>query len=128
MVAQAAAKGSDVILKVSMPMPVTGTKWVEVERDGKKEREPVTVIEKYVWSDVDVKVDGKEIAAFDVKGKPVAPRELPERLAKPARVAVVYSFPGFEAKLDPYYLDVLKSDIVVLKCPAEKLRPARPKK
>jgi hypothetical protein len=128
MLAQAATKGSDVMVRVSIAMPVAGTKWVEVVRDGKKEKEPVTVIEKYVWSDVDVKVDGKETAAFDVSGKAIEPKDLPKRLAKPTRVAVVYTFPGFEAKLDPFYLGALKSDIVVLKGPDAKFRPVPPKK
>ena len=128
MVAQAAAKGRDVILRVSVPTTVLGTKLVEVERDGKKEKEPVTIVEKYVWSEVDVKVDGKETAAFDVNGKPINPKELPKLLAKPARVAVVQSWPEFEGKLDPFYLGALKNDIVVLKGPEEKFRPLPPKK
>ena len=103
MVAQATAKGGDVILKVSNPLPTFKTKTVEVEKDGKKEKVTVAVRE-YVWSDIEVKVDGKVIAAFDVKGKPIDPKNLLTRLAKAARVAAVLNPPGLNRSLDPYYL------------------------
>jgi len=121
MVAQATAKDGDVILKVSNPQPTFKTKTVEVEKDGKKEKVTMAVRE-YVWSDIQVKVDGKVIAAFDVKGKPIDPKNLLTRLAKAARVAVVLNPPGLNRKLDPYYLGALKDDIVVLKGPEEKFR------
>src|SRR5215469_3012749 len=114
MVAQATAKDGDVILKVSNQLPTFKTKTVEVEKDGKKEKVTMAVRE-YVWSDIQVKVDGKVIAAFDVKGKPIDPKNLLTRLAKAARVAVVLNPPGLNRKLDPYYLGALKDDIVVLK-------------
>ena len=79
-------------------------------------------VREYVWSDIEVKVDGKVIAAFDVKGKPIDPKNLLARLAKAARVAVVLNPPGLNRKLDPYYLGALKDDIVVLKGPEEKFR------
>ena len=121
MVAQATAKDGDVILKVSNPQPTFKTKTVEVEKDGKKEKVTLAVCE-YVWSDIEVKVDGKMIAAFDVKEKPIDPKNLLTRLAKAARVAVVLNPPGLNRKLDPYYLGALKDDIVVLKGPAAMFR------
>ena len=124
MVAQTTATDGDVILKVSNPQPIFKTKTMEVEKDGKKETVNV-VVRVYVWSDVEVKVDGKVIAAFDVTGKPIDPKDLLTRLAKAARVAVVPNSPGLDGKLDPYYLGALKDDIVILKGPAEmfKLSP-----
>src|SRR5262245_29660406 len=58
MVAQATATDGDVILTVSNPQPTCKTKTMEVEKDGKKETENV-VVRVYVWSDVEVKVDGR---------------------------------------------------------------------
>ena len=122
MVAQATARDGDVILKVSNPQPTFKTKTMDVDKDGKKEKVNVVVTE-YVWSDIDVKVDGNVIAAFDVEGKPIDPKNLLTRLAKAARVAVVLNPPGLNRKLDPYYLGALKDDIVVLKGPEETFRP-----
>lgn len=127
MVAQASTKDEAIVVRVSNPQPTFKTKAVEVDRDGEKVTVNVTVCE-YVWSEVDVKVDGMEIAAFGVDGKAIEPKDLLKRLAKPTQVAVVQNPPGLDRKLDPYYLGALKDDIVVFKGPEEKFRPAPPKK
>ena len=121
MVANATARDGDVILKISNPQPTLKSRTAEVEKDGKKEKVNV-VVREYVWSEVEVKIDGKVIAAFDVKGTPIEPKDLLTRLAKATRVAVVLNPPGLDRKLDPYYLGALKDDIVVLKGPEEKFR------
>jgi hypothetical protein len=73
---------------------------------------------RYRWVTVALEADGKQVRAFDVKGKPIAPDQLPKLLPKLAPVAL---FKG--ADPDPYYLRVLRPDTVVIKAPADKFTP-----
>lgn len=127
MLAQAVTKDGDVFLTVSNPQPVFKTKTIEVEQDGKKVKVNKAVCE-FVWSDIEVKVDGKDVAAFNVSGKPIDSQELPKRLAKPTRIAVLPTPAGEDRKLDPFYLGALKIGTVVVKIPEAKFAAVTPQK
>jgi hypothetical protein len=91
----------------------------EVERGGKKELATVATIRYHRWHQVDLEADGKEVQAFDVEGKPIAPGQLLKLLAKPAPVVLFKSVVGEGP--DPYYLRVLRPGTVVLQAPRDKV-------
>ncbi len=66
--------------------------------------------------------DGKQVQAFDVDGKKIAPKELLKLLGKRSPVVV---FKGETP--DPYYLRVLRPGTVALKGPQDKLTPPDPR-
>ena len=97
--------------------------WVKVRKyervkDGKKE----TGFETYhgfSWKQIDLNLADDRIGIFGVNGKKMDPKDLLKRLAKPERVAV---FRDYE-QLDPFYLALLRDEVVVFKVAREKLRP-----
>jgi len=128
MVARAVEKDGGVVVTFSSPQFKYKTEMVEVEKEGKKVAMPRTAVEFVQWNDIDVQVDGKAVRAFGVDGKAIEPNALPKRLGKAAQVAVVLHHPADEPKLDPYYLSVLRKDLVVFTGPATKFVPPPPKK
>jgi hypothetical protein len=79
-----------------------------IEKDGK----PATVI-RPVWETSAIELDEKRTAAFDRNGRQLKLAALAKRLAKPS---VVLIFTGV-TKPDPYYLQVLRDDVVIFVVP-----------
>jgi hypothetical protein len=94
----------------------------EVKKDGN------TIVQQKAvkkWSEApgDVKVDGKVVRVLGTDGKPIAPKTLLKRLAKPELVAVFMFNPGEEIQPDPFYLKMLGKDVLVFAAPYENLAP-----
>ena len=97
-------------------------KVLEVEQDGKKVTQ---IVVELAWVDsADVKVDGKDFAVLGADGKAIDPKDLLKRLAKPTQVAVFRIGPKVEPKPDPFYLRMLREDVVVFVAPYAKFLPA----
>lgn len=126
-VARGGEKDRGVLVTFSMPQFRSIQRAVTVEKDGKKVELTVTAYE-CDFRDVEVMADGKEVKAFGVDGKAIEPKELAKRLGKPTQVAVVFHHPEIEPKLDPYYLRVLREDVVVFTGPGTRFFPAPQKK
>jgi hypothetical protein len=125
-VAQATEKDGGVIVKFSTPQFRQIARTITVETNGEKVNHLVTQTEFAQWVNVELPIDGKEVKAFGADGKAIEPKELTKRLEKPTQVAVVFGHPALEAKLDPYYLRVLREDIVVFTGPGTKFFPPAP--
>lgn len=100
------------------------TKPVTVEENGKKLTSNVV---ESGWDEITLPVDGKEVRALGPDGKAIDPKDLPKRLAKRTQVVVfvLNEFSG-TTEPDPFYLRVLREDVVVFAAPAEKLFPPPP--
>jgi hypothetical protein len=128
MVAHATEKDGGVIVKFSGTKAISLIKRaITVEKDGKKMELEVTAYE-FSFYEIDVRVDGKEVKAFGVDGKAINPKELPKRLGKATQVAVVFHHPDLDPKLDPFYLRLMREDVVVFTGPRTKFMPPSPKK
>ncbi|MBI1321573.1 hypothetical protein GC170_00075 [bacterium] len=79
------------------------------------------------WADIpiDVKVDGKVVRVLGADGKPIDPKTLLKRLAKPSPVAVFTIYEGQDIQPDPFYLKMLGKDVLVFAAPYDKLAPPR---
>jgi hypothetical protein len=123
--AEAFTKGGAVHLRFYLPVPSVAGVVREVERGGKKERVQVTTLQYSRWRLAELEADGKQVRAFDVTGKTIAPGQVPRLLAKPTPVALFKTVKGEEP--DPYYLRVLRPGTVVVTAPREKVtvRPRR---
>jgi hypothetical protein len=97
-------------------------KVLKVERDGKQVVENEFVY-RWVEVPVDVRVDGREVRVLSADGKAIDPATLPKRLAKPTPVVVFRFSPKEEPRPDPFYLRMLREDVVVFAGPFEKFHP-----
>ena len=84
-----------------------------------KEVIKTTVVAKLVTREDARQVKEKELQAFDATGKKVSAKALLKRLKKPG--AVLVSADG--AKVDPFYLEIIKKDTLVLILPSPKSEP-----
>jgi hypothetical protein len=119
--AQAFPKGGAVQLRFFIPIPATGPATREVERDGRIVRQQIAIFVYTRRLVVDLEVDDKQVRAFDVEGKPIAPQQLLKRLAKLSPVVLFKVVK--EGVPDPYYLRVLKEGTVVITAPHDKVTP-----
>lgn len=111
--ATAVEKGGEVFVQFTTFERYPITEFIEVERDGQKVKMAQTKMEEG-WGTAEVKVDGKSLIALGTNGKMIDPKELLKRLDKSAPVAVFSYFdPKEEAKPDPYYLQFLRTELVV---------------
>ena len=114
--AEAFEKEGAVFVRFWVPVPHIVTVSRTIEEDGKKIKAAVATFSYGRFLFVDLKADGEQVQAFDVKGKEIAAKELLKRLAKRTHVVVFKSDPP-----DPYYLSVLRPDTLVFKAPVEKV-------
>jgi hypothetical protein len=113
-VAKVMSGGGNVKLVMTIPQTVYEevVEKVQVEENGIiKEIERKTVRHRLVFTDRTHVVDGKKVAVLRKNGKEVAPGELPALLAK-STVAV-----WFCGKVDPYYTQVLRDDVLIIRTP-----------
>lgn len=128
MLARATQVDEEVKVLFTTPVLKPRSEMIEAEVDGKKVSMTRMVYDFVKWSEVDLKVDGKTIKAYGVDGNEIDVKQLPERLKKNTRVAVVLHGPAGQVKPDPYYLAVLKEDMLVFTIPmATFYAPAQPK-
>ena len=121
----ATAVEKDGLIVVRYSQPVQATKTVQVEKDGKKVTQNVAYT---VWNDIEFKVDGKSVAVLGADGKAIDPKNLLKRLAKPTPIAIFAFNPKDELTPDPFYLRVLREDIVVFAASYMEFRPPPPPK
>jgi hypothetical protein len=88
---------------------VTETQLQDVQQE-------MTVMQPVRWRTVDIPVDGKEVAAYDVKGQEVGADKLVDRL-KDEKPILASPF----GAVDPFYLQTTKDDTLVVRIPPEKL-------
>jgi len=111
------------VVRVSVPETrAAGTK--SVPDPTGKTTGVIVAVEEAGWFDYDLTVDGRQVRAVGADGKAIDPKDLPKRLAKPARVVL---FRG-AGEPDPHYLGVLRDDVIVLVAPADKFKAPAPKK
>jgi hypothetical protein len=122
-VASAAEKDGVVQIRVTVPrmVPVTVAKVVP-NADGKQITGTETIYKAEMVETV-LTADGEEVQVSRKDGKAVDPKDLPKLLAKETRV-LVFSL----GKVDPYYLDVVNDQVLIITVPASKTfpRPRRP--
>ena len=119
------AKASDKDGKVQVQLSVTKMVpyWVSVmheTRGGGYVPKRHTYYKACVVSAV-VLVDGKKVVASRKDGKAVDPKELLTLLSKEVKVLVFT-----EGKVDPYYLDVVGDQVLLVTIPADVKFPFRP--
>jgi hypothetical protein len=125
LVARAVEKNRSVVVTFATPKSTMKTEDVLSDKDGKTVIGKRSKREFVEWSDVDVVIDGNVVRAFGVDGKAIDPKDLPKRLGKSTQVAVVLHYrAGDEPELDPYYLRVLREDIVVFTGPVTTFNPS----
>ena len=73
----------------------------------------------YVQYEITFNAVGKGVAVLGADGKAIDSKDLLKRLAKPTAVAVFVFPPEVESKPDPFYLGVLREDIVVFAVPSK---------
>ena len=66
--------------------------------------------------------DGKEVQVSRKDGHAVDPKDLPKLLSKEAPVLIFT-----QGELDPYYLQVIQDQVLIIVIPASKEFPRRPK-
>jgi hypothetical protein len=115
-VAEASEKDGAIWVRFWIPVGSPAPRQLTIEKDGKKMEVTTYTISYSRWSRMDLKADGKQVQAFDVEGKEIAPQELPKLLAKRPHVVLFK-----DDSPDPYYLSVLRPGTVVLKVPQDKL-------
>jgi hypothetical protein len=110
--------------KVTSPVPYTievPTKEGEKKRyETRWERKTATRYRSYMKKAV-VVVDGEQVQVSRKNGKKVDPRDLPKLLRKETPVFV---FTG--GKIDPYYLQVIQEETLIVVIPESTPFPARP--
>jgi hypothetical protein len=95
----------------------------EVELNGKKVKATVYVTRPSRWAILRLEVDGKEVQAFDLEGKAIAPEQLPKLLGKKHTPVALFK----DVDPDPYYLRMLREGTVVIRAPESRINPPRPK-
>lgn len=128
MFAQAFEKDQGVVVKFTSPVMRPKSETIESDVGGKKSSITRMVYSFEYWREVDIKIDGKSVKAFDVAGKEIAAKKLPTMLKTNTRVAVMLGTPGTEPKLDMYYLQTFKDDMVVFTIPMTTFYPPQPPK
>jgi hypothetical protein len=84
-------------------------------------------LEKRHWSVLTTGTLGKDIRAYRPDGKPAAPREVLNALAKPCGVAYFVGYDkGKPVQPDPFYLSLLKQGSIVLAFDRPELAPPMP--
>ena len=112
--ARAVNKAGKVELTVDVPRPVIVEEMKVVEmKDGKgtKVVEVRTTVQKTVISAQTYVVDGKMVSVTRRNGADVDPRDLPFLLAR-STAAVMFC-----GKADPYYTQVLRDDVLIIRVP-----------
>ncbi len=116
-----------VVVRFLLPVAkcIAETQEREVVVNGKKQMVESVIMKciGYQFEKLDVLVDGKVVTAYGADGKVIDPKLLSKRLGKGTQVAVMSHDPGATPKLDPYYLRVLREDIVIFTGPREKFCP-----
>lgn len=132
--ATAAAKDGSVQMRVTVPrmVPYTVTRQVPSTvqvptPDGKLANKTTwkSIAEtkyKAVMSETVLVVDGKEVRVSRKDGKAVDPQDLPKLLSKQSAVLVFA-----HGEIDPYYLQVIDDQVLIVVVPASKEFPARSK-
>jgi hypothetical protein len=120
-VATAAEKDGVVQIRVIVTrmVPVTVEK-VLPDADGKTITRKETIYKAVIVGTVLI-ADGEEVQVSRKDGKAVDPKDLPKLLAKETRV-LVFSL----GKVDPYYLDVVNDQVLIITVPASKKFPRPP--
>ena len=110
---------------VTVKVPVTVQKVVNnqlvTETQFQDQQRQITINVPRAWRMVDIPVDGKDVAAYDVKGQTIAPDSLVDKL-KEEKTILASPF----GPIDPYFLQATKDDTVIVKIPSEKLFPPQP--
>jgi hypothetical protein len=84
-------------------------------------------IEKRHWSVLTTGTLGKDIRAYRPNGKPAAPQEVLNALAKPGGVAYFLGYDKSKpVQPDPFYLGLLKAGSIVLAFDRPELAPPMP--
>lgn len=109
MVAQAMKADGQVRLRLSGVVPVVRKVTTKVWRNGRAIERPSEVTE-YQAVELTLAADSMDLQPFGADGKPVDRTALLKRLAEPTPVAVFRD----TSKPDPYYLRILRPDLVVL--------------
>ena len=127
MLARATEKDGTVVVRFLLPVAkcIAETQEREVVINGKKQMVESVIMKciGYQFEKLDVLVDGKVVTAYGADGMVIDPKLLSKRLGKGAQVAVMAHDPGATPKLDPYYLRVLREDIVIFTGPREMFCP-----
>lgn len=128
--AKATKSDKGVVLHVRLPEMAPGTKnttvkvpvqvqkivngQVVVETQLQDQQRQITVMQPVRWRTVDVTIDGKEVAAYDLKGNEVTADKLAEQLKDEKPILASPSGP-----VDPYFLQTTKADTLVVKIPPQ---------
>jgi len=112
--AAAVLRDNSVLIELAVPQLVPETRAKVIERDGKRETVTYTVM-RAVMTTSTFTADGERVAVFRKSGAKVAAAELPKLLAKQTAI-VLFRHRGSElpAAPDPYYVQVLRDDVVIL--------------
>lgn len=84
-----------------------------------EERRQVPVLRAVPGRVIEVPLMGGEVGVFEMKGKPVLPKDVANRLKKEQHVLVSVSGP-----VDPYFLQTTKGGTLIIQMPAQLLYPA----
>jgi hypothetical protein len=107
---------------ITVKVPVTVQKAVDGklvnETQLQEQQQQITVMQPMKWRTVDVPVDGKDVAAFDLKGQPIAAEKLVDLLKDEQPILAAPFGP-----IDPYFLQTTKDGTLVVRIPPEVLFP-----
>lgn len=113
--AKAVAKSGTWFVRVSIPEKhTTGT--TNIADPSGRTTGVIVPIEETKWHDYDLAVDGQQVRAIRPDGKAIEPKDLRGRLGRSVRVVL---FRG-HANPDPYYMSVLRDDVIVLIVPPDR--------
>ncbi len=79
-------------------------------------QQQTTVMQPVRWRTLDIPVDGKEVTAYDVKGKDVSADKVADQL-KDEKPILAAAF----GPVDPFYLQATKDDTLIVRIPAQRL-------